>query len=262
MKRRFIILFLSVIVSISSFTQENLQRMKWVWKTSVGYALPISKFPSGHITDHLIGNNRDGFFGQVASFIYYFNEHWGLENSIIIYNFDDNGVDERTDLFRSEIARRYPDYYIGGNFYGIGAEVLAWKFGPVYKWERERFIFSVGLPVVGLMDMTTPDITLKLKRKNSHEFINLTYSASSEDYSGTSIFYNISPYFSAGYRLSKRIILNFDVGLNAYKANIDYKETEYNWLTNNTISKIYSYNKWVTDINFGLGFWVVIGHRK
>lgn len=262
MKKRFLLFFLCGFVSISSFTQENPQKMKWVWKTSVGYALPVSEFPSGHITDHFIGNNHDRLFGQIASFIYFFNEHWGLENSIIHYNIENNRIDEQTDLFRSKIAGRYPDYYVNGNFYSIQSQMLAWKFGPVYKWEQERFIYSIGLPVLGFVDMTTPDITLRLKRKNSHEIKKLNYSTSSEDYSGTIDFYSFSPYFSAGYRLSKRIILNFDVGINAYKAKFNYKEIEYNLLTNSTISKTYPYNKWVADINFGIGFWVVIGRRR
>lgn len=262
MKKRFLLFFFCGFVSISSFSQENSQKMRWVWKTSVGYALPISKFPSGHITDHLIGNNRDRFFGQFASFIYFFNENWGIENSMILYNFDDNRIDERIDLFRSQIARRYPDFYISGNFYSIQSQMLVWKFGPVYKWERERFFYSIGLPVLGFVDITTPDIALRLKRKNSHELINLTYSASSDDYSESSTFYNISPYFSTGYRLSRRFILNFDIGVNAYKAKINYNEIQYNWLTNNTTSKTYPYNKWVADVNFGVGFLFVIGQRK
>lgn len=112
------------------------------------------------------------------------------------------------------------------------------------------------------MDITTPDITMGLKRKNSHEIIKLNYSTFDEDSSSSESFYSMSPYFSVGYRLSKRLILNFDVGINAYKVNFNYKETEHNWLTDNTVLKTYPYNKWVAGVNFGLGFWVVIWHRK
>lgn len=262
MKKAVLLVSLCMSMSFSSFSQERPEQIKWVWKTSVGYALPISKFPSGHITDYIIGSNHNGFFGQIASFMYFINEHWGLENSIIHYNLQKKSIDEQTDLFRSQITGRYPDYYIGGNFYSIESQMLAWKFGPVYKWEHERFIFSVCLPVAGFVDITTPDLALRLKRKNSHEYIKLNYSTSSDDYSGTNTFYSISPYFSVGYRLSKRILLNFDVGVNAYKVNFNYMETEHNWITNNLTTKKYPYNKWVADVNFGFGFWVVIGHRK
>lgn len=260
MKKTISVLFICGVMSTMSFSQEKQQHMKWVWKTSVGYALPVLKFPNGHITDHLIGNSRDRFYGQFASFIFFINENWGIENTIINYNFE-NSIDKQTDLFRTEIAKHFPDYYLGGDFWSIQSQMLAWRLGPVYKWEQERFIFSVGLPVLGLVDVTSSDLTLRLKRKNSHEVIKLNFS-SSKEYSGSQGFYSFNPYFSVGYRLSKRFIFNFDTGINVYKVKFNYTETEHNWLTNNIATKTYPYNKWVADLNFGVGFWVVIGHRK
>lgn len=246
-------------MSTMSFSQET-QHMKWVWKTSVGYALPISKFPDGHITDHLIGYRRENFYGQIVSFMFFINEHWGIENTITHYNWENNS-DQQIDLFRSEIAKRYPDFNVGGNLWSPDYQMIAFRFGPVYKWERERFIFSVGLPVLGLVDVTTSDLTLRLKRKNSHEVIKLNFS-SSEEFSGSQGFYSFNPYFSVGYRLSKRFILNLDAGINVYKVKFNYIEAEHNWLTNNIATKTYPYNKWIADVNLGVGFWVVIGHRK
>lgn len=242
------------------FAQEK-SYMKWAFKTSVGYSLPLIDFPKGHVTDHLIGNSRDRFYGQIPSFLYFWNPHWGLELTMTIYNFEDT-TDKQYASFISELTKLYPDHFISSHSY-LQTAMTGLKIGPIYKWEKDRFIYFLGLPVVSFLNIETPEIELRMKRENSHEIIRLHYSRFPHDeFSYSKFLYNFSPHFSLGYRLSNYIVLNCDAGINLYKAKFSYTESAYNLLDNQTTTKNYLYNKWVGDLNFGISLLFVLKNQK
>lgn len=257
MKKHILIICLCILFVATAFAQEQKQ-MRWLLKANMGYSVPLIKFPSGHTTDNILGSvySNNTYF-QFPAITFFINKNWGIEASGAAYL--SNPTDKYKDRVYSSISERYPDYYLSG-YNDFNDSKIAMRMGPVYKWEQERFVFICGLPIISFMDVDTSSANFSLKRKDSNDMLNLSYSINNE-YGNSQVMYNISPYFTVGYRLTSRIILNAEAGFNLYKAKFKYIETERNWITGNITTQHFLYNKWVSDLNIELGLQFVLKNK-
>lgn len=257
MKR--ICLFLLSIVGFSSLlhSQNTYPSMKWIWKPSFGYTISLSPIPQRYITDNLLGYSPNRVNFQFLSLIYFFNDNWGIECTGINQFIPDTNFE---DKFHAALRAQTPkEYYIQTSPLNAGSAIINFHIGPVYKVEKDRHIFTVSLPILSITNMEANFASARLKKQNSHEEIQTKWGTNETIQKD---FYTFSPKASFGYRVSKRLVLNLEVGYSLYKANFVYNETTKNLLPNEVSSKEYIYNDWINDISINAGLMVVLGVFK
>lgn len=259
MKRFSILLLLSVGYSAYMVAQNDYPSIKWLWKPSFGYTLSLSPLSKGYVTDHLLGYSSQRINFQFLSLAYFFNGHWGIESTGITQFNPDTKYEEK---FYAALQSVNPEgYYSQPHSSGAAGEVISIHIGPVYKLENRRSVLMVSLPVVCFTDISMGNGRVTLKKKNSHEIIRTNWSIGNS-FQSTESFYTFSPKANFGYRISKRIILNVELGYALYRSNFSYLETKKNLLSGQVSTQKYDYNHWNHDMSLSVGMMIVLKGRE
>lgn len=239
--------------------QEKFNPIKWVIRPSSGYTIPISSLTGGYITDNLFKYESNTFYWQFISSTYFFN-NWGIEFNVSGNN--NASISKRYDRFVNEVTSKYSDNYFvrvssgsqydDGNFY-INGPVEKGGLGPAYKIEKERLLI-VGRALIGVTSFYTDWGSAILKERGSNEIIKIIWDADRvvKDY------LSFNPSLTFGYRISNRIVIDFDINYWLYKVDFKYNETVENLTTGAIQSNEYPYRNTINELSFGLGLMIVL----
>lgn len=254
-----IVFLLYVFMSMNA--QEKFSPIKWVLRPSGGYTIPISSLSGGYITDNLFKYESNTYYWQFISSAYFFN-NWGIEFS---FSGNDNAsISKRYDRFVNEVTNKYSDKYFvrvsSGCLYDddvdnvhIGGSVEKGGIGPVYKIEKDRLLL-IGRALIGVTSFYTDWGSAKLKGRGTNEIIQIDWGADRpvKDYLA------FNPSLTIGYRLSNRIIVDFDINYWLYNIDFKYTETLENLCTGAIQTNEYPYKNMINELSFGVGMMIVI----
>jgi hypothetical protein len=256
MKTRLLILLLLISVT-DIFSQEN-EPIKWIIRPSFGYTLPLTNLNSGYITDNLVGYDSPNYHWQFISTTYFFS-NWGIEFSFSANH--SSSLNDRHDKFTSDVKKKYSENYFvttgSGASYSdfniVGGSIEKGSLGPVYKIEHHKLIL-IGRAMIGVTSFDTDHGNCNLKGKGTNEKINIGWTTGRpvKDY------FTFNPSLSFGYRLHKRIAIDFDINYWIYNVDFEYTETITDLNTNEIQTQKYAYSKLINELSVGIGLMIVI----
>jgi hypothetical protein len=252
---RRIILFLLLICIITETTaQDNYKPPKWAARFSTGILTPNNNTYFGHITDDLVGLEGNSWYLQFV-YSYFFAKKWGVEfsflstsNEQLIYSYD---------RFSNSVIDRYGSNYFStlsrDGLYNDSFGLLKVTFGPVYRNDKERVNYTLRM-FVGTTTINTPMSSAILKEKGTNSIMDAKWSAGFE----TQDFFTLNPSLSAGYRISKRLMISIDLNTWIYKMNFSYDETIKNLISKEVTLTKYLYNDLIGEVSIGVGMMIII----
>jgi hypothetical protein len=251
----FLLVFL---FSLQVFAQEH-KPIKWAVRPSAGKTFPLTTLPGGHITDGLIGFSGNTYYWQLLSVSWFFSNNWGAE-----FFFNGNhasSVGNRYNRFVEAVEQRFGDEYYttpsSGAIYpylsALGGSIERGGIGPVYKIEKGNFLF-IGRAMIGVTSFYTDFGYATLKEKGGNERLHVHWSARDavKDY------FTFNPSFTFGYRLSRRIVLDFDFNYWLYHVGTRYTETITNQYTKEISKQTFQYSGLINEISLGAGFMFIL----
>lgn len=131
------------------------------------------------------------------------------------------------------------------------------SIGPIYKIEKNRTI-CIFRGLIGVISFSTDWGSVYLKEKGTNSISDIHWSADRV----VKDFVTFNPSFTFGYRITKRIVLDFDINYWFYNLSFSYQETNTNFITEETIITSYHYKKLANDISFGVGFMIVFNQHQ
>lgn len=248
------ILLLVLSASACVHAQETFKPVKWVVRPSRGLNIPISTLPRGYISDDLFTYKSKSNYWQPISSAFYFG-HWGIEFSLTGYVDDE----KRHDRFNADVARKYSDnYFVNKIFFYDDGSLLGYKvdriaLGPSYKIEKKRWLY-VARFLVGDVVFTADSCGTTLKGKGTNELVDVSWSAGSTQ----KHFFAFNPSFTLGYRITKQIVLDFDINYRQSKITVRYHEVTRDLDSGSTIRTEYLYHNVVKELSFGIGVMYVL----
>ena len=211
MKGLCILVLLNLLISICTYSQEELKPLKWVVRPSFGVTLPVTTLSGGYITDELVGFYGNTHYWQLISATRFFNK-WGIE-----FSFSDNNssaLDGRYNRFVTEVENKYSGNYFVNASSGadytepnsIAGPIEKGSIGPVYKIENQRLVM-IARAMIGTTSFDTDWGSADLKEKGTNNLVHIDWSTGRV----VKDCFTFNPSFTLGYRVLKWVILDFDL---------------------------------------------------
>ncbi|MEI6089041.1 MAG: hypothetical protein WCR42_01175 [bacterium] len=258
MKYFAIIFTLILSLSISINAKDNYKPIKWVVRPSIGITFPLTKVQGGYITDGLIDVTKKSMYLQYISSTLFIG-NFGIE--FTYYENKNVSNTDRFNKFVNTVNNKYGDKYFAetsSSSYFQDSEYDNINFGkgglgPVYKFEKDRWLV-IARTLFGVTSITTDWGSTTLKGKGTNEIINIDWN------SGKNFKDNVTfnPSLTIGYRIAKRIVLDFDLNYCMYNINYKYIETIKNVNLDETTTNNYYYSNQFKEFSVGFGFMFVL----
>ncbi|MFN6377783.1 MAG: hypothetical protein ACK4WD_00805 [Flavobacteriales bacterium] len=248
------------LVTAKTYCQDSLNyKSKWQTRPNYGVNIPITKLLDGRITDNLIEYSDYSNYMQVLSVAYFFHKRWGVE-----FNFQGNKArnnSSRAINFSNTIKSEYDNNYFvststSGNLdrdnsiLGNSDRLL---LGVIYRYEKIRFFIYPKLSL-GVSSFRTDWGNATLKQRNSNNVLEVSYSSGNR----ANDHFTVAPSIAFGYKLSKRVYLNFDVMASYYKTDLTFIKEIKDLNTESTTTESFAYRKDIFTLSIGGGLIIVI----
>ncbi|MDP1727269.1 MAG: hypothetical protein Q8M15_10840 [Bacteroidota bacterium] len=258
-KQYFIALVLSILTMHLSAQESLNYKSKLQTNPSVGINIPITKLLNGKLTDYLIEYDDQSYYWQIISGTFFFHKYWGIE-----FNFQansSNSISKRADNFLQSMQSEYGNEYFVTPSTGAGDEkvsIISGNFergylGLIYRIESEKYFIYPKI-AIGVTSFYTDWGKAYLKKKNFNDIIEISYSSGK----APNDFFIIATSATFGYKLTKRIFFNFDIGVSHYKTDLTFIKTMTDINSGQSTKEDFAYKKNVFNLSLGTGIIIVI----
>lgn len=258
MRKIIFTLLLSFFIFICAESQIQYDPIKWFVRPSFGSSFALNPKDFGFITDNLTSYSNQNFYWQVISTGHFFND-WGIE-FYYLRNYNNQSKD-RFNRFSTEVSNKYGNGYfidINTGFYydkstSQGNLLERGSIGPIYKIENNKTIF-IFRGMIGVISFSSDWGSAYLKEKGTNSIVDVNWSSDKT----VKDFFTFNPSFTFGYRITKRIVLDFDINYWFYNLDFKYNETRTDFITTETVNTGYHYKRLSNDLSIGAGFMIIL----
>ena len=241
--------FILVQIPLEAQTYES----KWQIKPAYGANIPLTKFPSKGITDHLIEYQNPSSYAQIIAATWFFKKRWGL--SFRHQNLLSKQNSNRGERFETEAEAAFEqEYYVTPStgaryqspalFGGLERGLI----GLIYRYENDLWFVYPEFSF-GVTSFYTDWGNALMKKKNSNDLLRISYSTQKRP----NDFVTLALSSSAGYKLSKKFYLNVDVMTSWFRAKVSFEKELIDLNTNFSITEKIDYNKHLFTFSAGAG---------
>jgi hypothetical protein len=254
MKKLIVLIMFSSLLEYTFSQESSSLYPKLYIKPATGINIPVTSLFSGEVTDYLFEYNDNSFYWQILSASYFISPKWGIEFTYQAgYSIK---ISSRVDKFNKNIEEKYSaNYFVTpssgaqyGHFSIIGGSIERGYLGLVYRLEKPNFIFLPKLSI-GVTSFYTDWGKAYLKEKGANTLYELSYDSGKRP----NDHFTIAPSVTFGYRLSKRLIANFDILYSYFHTDIEFIKELRNTYTDEITTETINYKKNMHTLTMGLG---------
>ncbi len=258
MLHRTFILLLVCLQTVHAYSQDNLRyKAKWQAEPSFGFYTPLTTLLKGDATDPFLQFDDHCHYWQVISGSYFFTKHWGIN-----FNFQagfSKSIDKKEGQFNESMQSQYgADYYVTPSISDnkepkFMGQIQRVSLGMIYRLESGHFFLYPKL-AIGVTSYDINQGQVILKQKNAHDVIEIFYLPNKLG----SDHFTLAASASMGYKITKRVFINFNVLSSYYKTNFKYTQTTIDRISEQSATDIITYKRDILSLGLGAGLIIVI----